>query len=499
MPDNNLYNDIKSGQAANNYSYDAIGNLIADQQEGISTIKWNVYGKIASINKSTGAINYFYDVSGNRVMKQTTTDTVAYVRDASGNVLSVYNKNKNGLVQQSETYLYGSSRLGVVRAQRVAPKIMKLNVSFNDAKLGVFTRGEKLYELSNHLGNILTTVSDKRLPVTKNNDTVVSGYTAVVLSASDYYPFGMEMVGRNYSTYNTYRFGFNGKENDKEIEGQQDYGFRIYDKRLGKFKSVDPLSPKYPELTPYQFASNTPIQAIDLDGAEALFVHGTWSDKTTWGSEFVKNMLKATGWNKIQTNALYGNWSGLNNAKARIEAANSMYNFLTSDKNPYRYLKHTTLIGHSHGGNVDKILGSKLRADGWSVDIVNIETPQRKDFNMGRGGHGVYLNFYSKLDIVQFAGSLGHRWESGARTDYAADKNIELPESIPIITPTRPILFNSIFQWFKDVGGHSLHNNPLSSGIIINQTKKAFEENKKEYPNSGTSTTSDTKQPPIKI
>jgi polyhydroxyalkanoate synthesis regulator phasin len=33
---------------------------------------------------------------------------------------------------------------------------------------------------------------------------------------------------------------------------------------------VDPLTSKYPMLTPYQFASNTPIQAIDLDGLEAV-------------------------------------------------------------------------------------------------------------------------------------------------------------------------------------------------------------------------------------
>jgi hypothetical protein len=33
---------------------------------------------------------------------------------------------------------------------------------------------------------------------------------------------------------------------------------------------VDPITDKYPELTPYQFASNTPIQAIDLDGLEAV-------------------------------------------------------------------------------------------------------------------------------------------------------------------------------------------------------------------------------------
>ncbi len=34
---------------------------------------------------------------------------------------------------------------------------------------------------------------------------------------------------------------------------------------------MDPLTPQYPELTPYQFASNTPIQAIDLDGLESFY------------------------------------------------------------------------------------------------------------------------------------------------------------------------------------------------------------------------------------
>ena len=70
---------------------------------------------------------------------------------------------------------------------------------------------------------------------------------------------------------NDYRYGFNGKENDNEVKGegnQQDYGFRIYDPRIAKFLSVDPLTQKYPELTPYQFASNRPVDAIDLDGLE---------------------------------------------------------------------------------------------------------------------------------------------------------------------------------------------------------------------------------------
>jgi hypothetical protein len=50
---------------------------------------------------------------------------------------------------------------------------------------------------------------------------------------------------------------------------QQDYGMRIYDPRIGKFLSVDPITKEYPELTPYQFASNKPINSVDLDGLEA--------------------------------------------------------------------------------------------------------------------------------------------------------------------------------------------------------------------------------------
>jgi RHS repeat-associated protein len=64
-----------------------------------------------------------------------------------------------------------------------------------------------------------------------------------------------------------YRFGFNGKEDDRET-GTQDYGFRIYNPQIGKFLSVDPLTKKYPYYTPYQFAGNMPIKYVDLDGLE---------------------------------------------------------------------------------------------------------------------------------------------------------------------------------------------------------------------------------------
>ena len=75
------------------------------------------------------------------------------------------------------------------------------------------------------------------------------------------------MPGRTWSNGSTYRYGFNGMENDNKVKGeggQQDYGFRIYDSRLGRFLSVDPLTKSFPWYTPYQFAGNKPIACIDL-------------------------------------------------------------------------------------------------------------------------------------------------------------------------------------------------------------------------------------------
>ena len=85
----------------------------------------------------------------------------------------------------------------------------------------------------------------------------------------------MLQPGRKYTAGTGYRYGFNGKENDNEVKGdgnQIDYGMRVHDPRVGRFLSVDPLTRNFPWYTPYQFAGNTPIQAIDLDGEEPKII-----------------------------------------------------------------------------------------------------------------------------------------------------------------------------------------------------------------------------------
>ena len=306
--------DIKD-QADKNYEYDAIGNLIKDTKESITNITWNVYGRIQSITKTnpdltTTNITYTYDAGGNRISKTVNGLSTYYVRDASGNTMAIYESNNNAVPQLTESHLYGSSRLGMATQLLVQPVTVPIVPGFGTGIFSTFTRGNKIFELSNHLGNVLVTVSDKKIGVDANSDGTIDYYTADVISAQDFYPGGMTMPGRKYQAGSSskYRYGFNGKENDNEVKGegnQQDYGFRIYDPRLVKFLSVDPLTEKYPQLTPYQFASNCPIAGNDLDGLEFVPRFNQSSPFSLTTNAFAKKYSGST-LNKVVDGSIHG-------------------------------------------------------------------------------------------------------------------------------------------------------------------------------------------------
>jgi hypothetical protein len=58
---------------------------------------------------------------------------------------------------------------------------------------------------------------------------------------------------------------------DDEIKGEGNsinYEYRMHDPRIGRFFAVDPLAPKYPHYSPYQFSGNRPIDCVELEGLE---------------------------------------------------------------------------------------------------------------------------------------------------------------------------------------------------------------------------------------
>ncbi len=79
------------------------------------------------------------------------------------------------------------------------------------------------------------------------------------------------LMQERFKSSTDYRFGFQGQELDNEIKGKGNsinYKYRMHSPRVGRFFAVDPLSPKYPALTPYQFSSNNPIAMVEIEGLE---------------------------------------------------------------------------------------------------------------------------------------------------------------------------------------------------------------------------------------
>jgi hypothetical protein len=223
--------DLDNEPDSNNYCYDKIGNLISDKLNNISSITWNVYGKIKSVVRTSGSTKanlYFsYAPDGNRIMKLIRQNNKItyfyYVRDAQGNIMAVYKRTSSkpsSTIYDSTTLvendLYGSSRLGIVKEEKlihrfnytgsldtvsgkptVSTTLLDTNQHYSDS-LFSHVLGQKRYELQNHLGNVLATVSDRKLQHSTNG-TTRDYYSPDIITAYDYYAFGASMPGRTWS------------------------------------------------------------------------------------------------------------------------------------------------------------------------------------------------------------------------------------------------------------------------------------------------------------
>jgi RHS repeat-associated protein len=295
------------------YSRDAQGNIMANyflkhnpqsNKYVLSATELDIYG-----SSRLGVVNTLIKIDSAQVAPVLMVSAVGSVINPYGTVSAqnLYEAQPRsittGIIQQ-EGVLFNEETLEEEPISPADTLVPFPNWFFTFIKDSLIT-GHKRYELVNHLGNVMATISDRKIavdnsifvsqpggdwsetpPIGSNRfyytpgtggfkkaagtDELTDYYIADVKSSQDYYPFGMEMPGRKFSP-EKYKFGFNGKLKDDEVYGEgnfQDYGFRMYDTRVCRFISVDPLTNKYPELTPFQFASNSPIRFIDMDGLE---------------------------------------------------------------------------------------------------------------------------------------------------------------------------------------------------------------------------------------
>ena len=306
---NNTHSTIET---ANNYGYDELGNLVRDVQEEIASIEWTVYGKMKKITRNSGSskadLEFGYDASGNRLWKKVTPkgsgaviSTYYYLRDAQGNEMCRYVKYTNTTSQlmyvAQEHSIYGSSRVGVDNRKDTLYKAGSYSPSWGGVGASRRELGLKSFELANHLGNVLVTISDK--PIYKVSSGTIY-FQPEVSSISDYYPFGAPIHGRGYSS-EAYRFGFNTQEKIDEISGPGNHNtatFWEYDGRLVLRWNQDP---KFViGVSPYAINGDNPIFYTDPKG-----------DFKTWlGAQLYKYSHGARGYvSKANSGIHKGEWS----------------------------------------------------------------------------------------------------------------------------------------------------------------------------------------------
>ena len=323
-------------QPSNNYIYDLDGNLVKDVSEQIDEITWTVSGKIKEIKRISGSskldLEFSYDAMGNRILKivkpklggnlvpEEEWTYIHYVRDAQGNVMAIYEREFEELtpgvwkesVNLGDMPIYGSSRLGMnqPRQQYYTAEVVNgsMEETFNLQMSGLVhqMRGYKSYELTNHLGNVLVVVSDRKLP---QGTITVNSFEPDIITYSDYYPFGWIMPGRD-GLSDHYRYGFQGQERDDEVKGSGNsinYKYRVHDPRIGRFLSLDPLAKEYPHNSPYAFSENRVIDGVELEGLE--FVHYNVIRDNEYGQLHVQKADKVehSTWVHKLVDALGGN------------------------------------------------------------------------------------------------------------------------------------------------------------------------------------------------
>ncbi|WP_282086826.1 DUF6443 domain-containing protein [Aquimarina algiphila] len=250
---------FKDGTNTNDdFTYDDNGNMITDQNKGITGITYNHLNlpKTVSISNSvgTGNISYIYDATGAKLKKIAPSGSSLIETEYAGNYIY-----KNGSLQ------YMSTPEGYATPNG--------------------SSYQYVYQFKDHLDNV-------RLSYTKNDAGNLE-----IIEENNYYPFGLTHKGYNNTISSlgnsiAQLLKFGGKEEQNELGlNWLDYGARNYDPTIGKWFNIDPQAEKYYDQSPFTYGLNNPNYFIDPNGEE-IDVTALLSKQNANGEDKTEEELK---------------------------------------------------------------------------------------------------------------------------------------------------------------------------------------------------------------
>ena len=259
------------------YEYDFAGNITKDNNKTVSLIKYNHSNlpyQITVGGTTGGTIKYWYGAGGQKVRK-----IVDYTAPAKPDKVSDY---VAGLVYETSATLGNAVLEFIPTAEGRA--VLKTNIYKNADGSSVTppsTGGAYLYEysLKDHLGNLRVACrcGDPTRDATGNITAGTGSGTEPLRNVQEnhYDPWGMSLgtpPDQKQANLNN-RYQYNGKEIVEDFDlSLYEYGARNYDAILGRWNSVDPLADEYANMTPYNYALNSPFNYIDPDGRSPISV-----------------------------------------------------------------------------------------------------------------------------------------------------------------------------------------------------------------------------------
>jgi RHS repeat-associated protein len=242
-----------------------------------------------------------------------------------------------------------------------------------------------------------------------------------------------------------YRYGFNGKEKDSNISSDDyDYGARIYDGKLGRWMSVDPLQKKYPAFSPYNYVENNPLVYKDVDGRDKWLVI-TLNDERTGQSTMIS--MKISDELKYEVVGQYSDGMGHGSrGEKHFSDINLNYN-ITIDKNGKTNVTVSenrgifrVAVDNSPSASADEKWARKKM---WLSDIIRPDPQKQADIGEGfwltsenaKGQGDPYAPGAKKITKIDNADAflmmLGRGVDYAEGTPMLLNELKEIPSSVP--------------------------------------------------------------------